>query len=942
MLKQFYEKVLPTEGVYCVTTIDSVSKRVINSFAHTLDEMFELVEQAKLDRLNVFVSPNTFKNSSRRAENALAGRSLFIDLDVGDTDKKYSSKEEAAAALEDFLAKHELPPPAIIDTGGGIHAYWPLDCNVPIAEWKVYAEKFKAFCLTNGLKIDAAVTADAARIMRCPETFNYKYDVPRETSVVSQEIYEYSFDVFKEFLGVEEPSVEEVLASAVKGFDKDIFDISKFQNYEYEFATIAIKSLSDEGCNQIKNILANSRTIDEPLWRAGLSVAMRCVDADPSIYQMSEDYEGYNRAETLKKAEQTLSAKWAYTCERFESLNPGGCDDCPFKGKIPSPTHIGRRIKEASTDTPESIREDEDSEAVSAYQAYLDIFKQNKLYPFMRLAGGIYYQPPPKSEKGKKIEQDPILLTKYDLFPIKRMYSETDASCLEMRVILPHDGVRSFLVPMKTVAASDKLREAMLSQDVVFDPEVSSLITKYVLKWTDHMVNIEAAEQMRMQMGWTEDRKGFVIGHSEVRETGEVLKTATSPLVRSIAKLLKTEGNFDDWKKAVSILNAPSMELHAFGMLTGFGAPLMSLTSTPGASICFTGGTGCGKTGSLYAAISIFGAPRELGLIDGGATENGFVARYLNLKNILLGLDEVSNAKAEHLSKIIHQNSQGKPKVRVRASVNAEREVQQNASTILFMTSNKNINDILEQIKASPDGELARVVQFHIEKPHLLREKPEYGRLIFETLHKNHGHAGVEFIKYYYTVGEEVVLEKIKRWAQEYNNYLGNDTEYRFYENLISATFAGAELACEAGIIKFDLHRIFKAVIQELANLKSDRKLNVTDYRDILNVFINRNISGFLIMNDNKVVTEPRGPLIGRSEIHNQMRYVSKTALRKYLAEIQVGSTQFETALKADGLLTFSGKKRLGTGWPSGADIGPVAVYGFQSEIPEEMIDNSP
>lgn len=941
MLKQFYEKVLPTEGMYCVTTIDPESKRVINSFAPTLDEMFDLIDQAKSDEQNVFVTPNTFKDSSRRGDNAQLARSFFIDLDVGESDKKYATKEEALADLQQFLVKHELPPPAIIDTGGGIHAYWPFDQNVPIAEWKVYAEKFKAFCATNLLKIDLAVTADAARVMRCPETLNYKYDVPRETSVLTPEIYEYSFDVFKQFLGMDEPSATNILASVVKGFDNDVFDPSKFQNYEYDFSTIACKSLSDEGCNQIKNILINSRTIDEPLWRAGLSVAMRCVDADPAIYQMSEDYEGFNRDETLKKAEQTLSAKWAYTCEKFESLNPRGCDNCPFRGKIPSPTHIGRRIKEAPTDTPESVREDEDTQAVSAYQTYLDLFKQNKLFPFMRMAGGLYYQPPPKSEKGKKIEQEPILITKYDLFPVKRMFSQTDLACLEMRLILPHDGVRNFLLPMKCVGAADKLKEVLLSHDVIFEPEVGSLLAKYILKWTDHMVNIEAAEQMRMQMGWTEDRKGFVAGHIEIRDDGDILKTATSPLVRTIAKLLKTEGDYDEWKKAVGILNAPSMELHAFGMLTGFGAPLMSLTSTPGASICFTGGTGCGKTGALYAAISIFGAPRELGLIDGGATENGFVGRYLNLKNILLGLDEVSNAKAEHLSKIIHQNSQGKPKVRMKASVNAEREVEQNASTILFMTSNKDINDILQQVKASPDGEMARVIQFIIDKPHLLQQKPEYGRLIFETLHKNHGHAGVEFIKYYYKIGEQAVIDKISKWAKKYNEFLGNDTEYRFYENLIAATFAGAEIACEASIINFDLERIFKRVVVELVNLKSTATLNSTDYKGILNDFINRNLNGFLTINDNRVVTEPRGPLIGRSEIHTQMRYVSKTALRKHLAEIQISSRQLETVLKAEGVLTFTGKKRLGTGWPNGADIGAVAVYGFQSEIPEEVIDKS-
>ena len=49
-----------------------------------------------------------------------------------------------------------------------------LDQDVPVQEWKLYADKFKQLCLSNGLGIDPAVTADKARILRCPDTLNFK------------------------------------------------------------------------------------------------------------------------------------------------------------------------------------------------------------------------------------------------------------------------------------------------------------------------------------------------------------------------------------------------------------------------------------------------------------------------------------------------------------------------------------------------------------------------------------------------------------------------------------------------------------------------------------------------------------------------------------------------------------------------------------------------
>ena len=57
----------------------------------------------------------------------------------------------------------------------------------------------------------------------------------------------------------------------------------------------------------------------------------------------------------------------------------------------------------------------------------------------------------------------------------------------------------------------------------------------------------------------------------------------------------------------------PGLELHAFTMLTAFGSPLMHKTSTNGVTISLTGAdSGTGKSGSLYAANSVWGHGRDL------------------------------------------------------------------------------------------------------------------------------------------------------------------------------------------------------------------------------------------------------------------------------------------------------------------------------------------
>jgi hypothetical protein len=607
-----------------------------------------------------------------------------------------------------------------------------------------------------------------------------------------------------------------------------------------------------------------------------------------------------------------------------------------------SPIRLGRQLKEAKVDQTQPVRQDEDTEEVPYYAEYLKKFASGGLRPFARGEnGGIYYMPPAKTDKeGKTHQDDPILITQHDLYPFKRMYSAGDGECLMMRLHLPHDAHREFLLPMKRAGAQDKMNEIMLSAGVFFEPELGKLLMKYVIKWGKYLVNADSAEQMRMQMGWTEDLNGFVIGTAEATRSGEMVKAAASPLVKGIAKLLHPEGSLEKWQTAANLLNTPTLELQAFGLMCGFGSPLMRFTSTPGAALCYTGPSGCGKTGALYACVSIWGAPRELTLLDGSSTENGFIGRYLNLKNLPLGLDEVSNAKPEALSKIVHQTAQGKTKIRMQGSVNAERELEQNASLLLFMTSNKDITDLLQNLKASPDGEMARYVQFMINRPQFLIDNPEYGEKIFDAFNFHYGHAGPIYVQHLFKVGEDYIHSKVTYWKDRFTALFGKDIGYRFHENMVAATFAGGDLAKEAGLIDLDLERIFNRVVREMIEISAKKKLNNTDFKGLLNEFVNRNVAGFLVVNDGRTVSMPRQPLIGRSEIHNQMRYVSKTALRKYLAEVQVSSREFEFALREAKVLTYDGKKRLGTGWADGADIGPVAVYGFTNEIPEELLNS--
>lgn len=935
MRNHFYEKALPSQGIYCVALIHPETKRTKHLYAYSHDDLNQILDKVTAEAThNVYVAALSFNNESRTASTAAFGRSFFIDLDVNHGKICYTSKDDALDALAQFVEDNELPPPVRIDSGGGIQAYWLFEDDVPAEEWKIYANKFKQFCMDKGLLIDPAVTADAARIMRCPETLNHR--VEAYSKFIDTEFDQYDFGAFKEFLGP--PNPLQVLGPSTEPIDDETRAIARLDNFEDSFAQLAERSLAGEGCNQIKYVIENRATLSYGLWFAALSIAQRCVDRESAIRMVSEDHPGFTYEQADAKAQETLKATGPHSCKKFEEENPKGCEGCPLKGQFVSPIWLARKVRlaekpiESSTDDEDTVWGDSSNQDLLIFPRFLE--------PYVRGAkGSILYSPPATIDKaGNKIQDPPIELIDRPVYPYKRMFSIHDGECFMVRTVMPMDGYREFLLPVDHVYSHDHLAKAIFKSGATFDPDRIKFVVKYFIRWAQYLSSTGRAEQMRMQMGWTKEFDAFVIGNNEVTPTGDILKAASSPLVRGVAQHLKPYGDYATWKRSANYFNKPGFEMHAFGMLTGFGSPLMRFTSVAGASVCFmSADSGTGKTGSLYAALSIWGHPKELSLVDKGATANGFIGRYLNLKNIVFGIDEASNAKPENLADLVHAVSHGKAKVRMQSSVNAEREHEESASLITFFTSNQSIYDKLRTIKGSPDGEMARLIEFNIKKPDELTD--DVGVDIFDKFKHHHGYAGLEYMQYCFKVGEDYIKSLVDKWHKRFTADVGDETGYRFYRGLVAATFAGGELAVEAGIIDIDLNRVYRTVLLEIIQLRDDTvKINKTDYPAIVTEFLHQNWAGMLVLDENnRVVREPSAgrPLVARSEKATGMQYISKTELRKFLATKQISTREFEKAMETTGMLTKLERHRLSTGWNSGIHSNPIAVYAFKASIDE-------
>jgi len=114
---------------------------------------------------------------------------LFVDLDFKDNDEPTTRQR---------LANSPLRPTLVVESGGGLHAYWKLGQAMPAADAKPILRR-----LATHFGADMA-SAESARVLRLPHTRNYKYDPPRPVSVGLFEP-ESTFDVsnFDEWLPAE-------------------------------------------------------------------------------------------------------------------------------------------------------------------------------------------------------------------------------------------------------------------------------------------------------------------------------------------------------------------------------------------------------------------------------------------------------------------------------------------------------------------------------------------------------------------------------------------------------------------------------------------------------------------------------------------------------------------------------------------------------------------
>jgi hypothetical protein len=903
--KDLLRAVQPPTGWFAVLGIKGEND-VRQELVATREEVDRLVAKYVADARNVYFGVAKFTTDENRKKTNVKGlKAFWLDIDCGESKAQVNQKtgrpdgyvDQATGLreLQNFCKKIGLPRPLLVNSGRGLHAYWPLTSEISREEWEPIAERLRALCVTHDFHIDGKVF-EAARVLRVPGTYNFKDTPPTPVEVISG-AKPVDFEYFCSLLGVKKPTPEPP--------KRELTELAKamIQNTTSSFTKIMMRG--ESGCRQLTAAYQERETLSEPRWFDALSIAKFCSDRDKAIHKISKDHPDYDYSTVEVKVAHIAGP---HSCAEFERSNPGGCEGCPHKGKIKSPILLGKEIAAATEqDNTVVVENDDDEEEAEVHTI------PKYPHPFFRgKNGGIY--------RVGGDEEEPVLVYEHDLYVVKRMRDPVLGDVVVMKLHLPRDGVKEFVVSNTQIMDKNELRKVLASHGVVCGTKAFGLLMEYLFLSIKELQYKWRAEQMRQQFGWADRESKFIIGDREITPDG-VFHSPPSSTTHNLSQYMQPTGDIIKWKEVFSLYGREGLEPHAFATLTAFGSPLLKFLGQNGAIInVIHPSSGTGKTTILQMCNSVYGDPGRLCAM----WDDTLAAKLLRLgvmNNLPFTVDEMTNTTPADFSTLAYSMSQGRGRDRVKAGANELRLNLTSWQSISLCSSNASFYEKMASLKSSPDGEMMRLLEYKIDYSGAI--DPAHAKHMFDhQLKENYGHAGDIYAKWLVENLEEAKNTVLGIQAK-IDKELKLTQRERFWSAVAAANITGGLIAKNLGLIDWDMKAIYKWATQMILNLRVEVKPPASDVMAVIGDYINRHMQSILVAHDGVdrrtnmamlPTLEPRGELLIRYEPDTKKMFIAAKPFKNDCVKFQVNYKDTLAQLEKKGIFLGTMNKRLSKG----------------------------
>jgi hypothetical protein len=953
---EFLAVVLPSpdNGLYCAAELTTKKKE--HTFVQKIEEIEPTVGKWVKQNKDIYFALSTFEQSGKRtADNARHIRSLFIDMDG------YETKKAAALALDGFLAKTGidlLGSPYIVNSGGGLHCYWPFTEDVSVDEWKPVAENFKRLCRQEALSIDMTVTADAARVLRIPETFNNKakYATPRPVRILAEgdtfDFHDLANHIQSQLKNAPPPippkgKTDLALPGKRPEMALSATTVKLFENSVTKFKHIYKKTKDGVGCDQLRYYVENA-TEDgmEPLWRGWLSIAQKCEDGEKAAVWLSDLHPYPHERMHQKLAE----IKGPYPCVKFDSENPGICDGCPHRGKITNPLALGRETAVTTAETTINV-ENGNQQLIRP--------EPPRGYAY-GIRGGVFMEKEDTDANGQVTKRQ-IMLLPYDMFPVD-ILNHNGEHLVHMLAVRDYK-VQAISFPQKAVVSKDETVKALAQQNVLatFGSGNDKNLYDYVRACVEKMSSEKKPIEVPDHCGW-QPNDTYVWGGKIYSPNKDAIEVPM-PGLENITMNSKPAGTLENWRKFIDLLVRRKLWDHLAIILVGAGSPLMRFTKLHGLTVhCASTDSGTGKSLALEGAASIWGHPTHY-RTGAGTSPVAMQQRLGLLHSNPLITDEITSKNRDEFEwfpAFLLSMTEGRGKERMESGANKERLNLSTWAAMAIMSSNTHAVDYLTGTrKHASEGELRRLLEY------IMDEKLEWSAdeiEIIKSLSSNYAVAGVVLAQYMVDNIEMVDALVLQTVRQMYTEYKAPNDERFWMAGVGCAIAAGILMNSEhAGIAEFPLVEIIESFRKRINHQRGSIKGSYRSAEDVLNAFVQEYQGKFVVvrygekagplahLGDGSMVDKntTRAEVMGRVE-HGVTAghvdfFIEERMLKSFCSNMSFGYANFKRYLEAQFTVSYIAKKDM----MSKTSAPPMRVTAMKisravTEVDETLIHQIP
>jgi hypothetical protein len=876
-------------------------------------------EAVKLDQTEeVYVAISTFndfyrndkgKHKIRTKENVAWCRALYDDYDVDPAkENRYETKLQA---LRDIgrLAQALRLTPTVVDSGGGYHSYFHFEDAVDVATWDELASLKRDITTFLGIKTDPTIDMNSACVLRPIGTHNKKekYDSPRPVQLLKQG-KRYSVETIRSRMQdfIQQNNITPAPKRKPKG--KKQFGVLVESYPASDAETIA------EHCAAVRALRDTQGNIDEPHWHRAIGVVKFCKDGEDKIHEWSSGYEGYTYEETQAKIEQ-----WEVgptSCVEMDKVV--GCKtDCPVATKCKFPIQLGAS-EQADSVAYETVVEDDDNAAVPTPTTI-----EGQSIPHWPASGfrwdGTHLQRSITDADGIVTWRN---FSRLFVYPINRIRNSEGTWVVHWRAKEKNGRWREFFMPTAELASPSQMAETFASNEVflVNSRSARSDMAEFAQTLIETLQKYKVETKTYEQFGWTEDRKGFVMGTKMITENGTMDVLCDSQIPPDVAVDFGRSGTLEEWVANINTLyNRQGAEPFQFALCHSMGSVLVELMASSnwhGLPLAFTGHGGTGKTTACKIACGFYGNPKLMNrqANDQGTTLNAVIKRIAATGPIPLLLDEFSGRSSEELTRTGYALANGRDKERLSSSgsfATMGHEWFKNS----LITSNDSILESIAKLPAGYRVEATQLRFFEVSLGEGLVDKvfPDTTQSFVEH-HMDHvyGEACLPFIRFVMK-NLDWVRRQLAAARAKFNPKSEDDNKERFYRDTIVTALVAGLIAKKIGLVSFDINAMKQWAVAQVKLMRESRKEVNTDIKEHLAAFIST-LHGRLIITKrlgsaNTHKEESQTPIrtspAGRLCTEDKKAFITVKAVTDWCKDNSVAPSAMRDELDRSGYLIF-------------------------------------